>query len=59
MLRASDGRLYDITAAAPPPALDGRTIRLTARPSNEMTFCMQGTRLADITWTYTGGMCSA
>ncbi len=58
MLRASDGRLYDITAAAPPPALDGRTIRLTGRPSDEMNFCMQGTRLADITWTYTGGTCS-
>ena len=55
MLRASDGRLYDVTAATPPPALDDRTIRLTSRPSNEMNFCMQGTRL---TWTYTGGTCS-
>ena len=58
MLRASDGQLYDITAAAPPPALDGRTIRLSARPSDEMNFCMQGARLADITWTYTADTCS-
>jgi hypothetical protein len=58
MLRAGDGRLYDITTAIPRPALDGRTIRLTGRPSDEMNFCMQGTRLADVTWTYADGMCS-
>lgn len=58
MLRTGDGRLYDITAATPRPALDGRTIRLTGRPSDAMNFCMQGTRLADITWIYAGGMCS-
>ena len=33
MLRAGDGRLYDITAATPSPALDGRAIRLTGRHS--------------------------
>ena len=34
MLRTGDGRLYDITTATPRPALDGRTIRLTGRPSD-------------------------
>ena len=58
MLQASDGRLYDITTATPPPALDGRTIRLTGRPSDAMSFCMQGTRLAEITGSYTGGSCA-
>ena len=58
MLRASDGRLYDITVATPRPTVDGRTIWLTGRPSDEMNFCMQGTRLANITWTYTGGTCA-
>lgn len=43
MLRAADGRLYDITGALPAPALDGRAIRVTGRPSDEMSFCMQGT----------------
>ncbi len=57
MLRTGDGRLYDITAAAAPPVPDGRTIRLTGRASDEMSFCMQGTRLADIAWSYTGGTC--
>lgn len=58
MLRAADGQLYDITAATPPPALDGRTIRLTGGPSDAMSFCMQGARLADITWSYAGHTCA-
>jgi hypothetical protein len=58
MLQASDGRLYDITAAAPPPALAGRTIWLTGRRRDAMNSCMQGIRLAGISWSYTGGTCS-
>lgn len=57
MLRTGDGGLYDITAATPPPTLDGRAIRLSGRRSDAMSFCMQGTRLDDISWSYTGGMC--
>ena len=57
MLRAADGRLYNITAAEPEPALDDREIQVTAVPSREMDICMQGTKLAEIRWTHTGAMC--
>ena len=58
LVETAGQRLYDITAATPSPALDGRAIRLTGRPSDEMSFCMQGTRLADIAWSYSGGTCA-
>ncbi|MGD9510131.1 MAG: hypothetical protein AB7I59_15575 [Geminicoccaceae bacterium] len=58
MVRTGDGTLYDITAASPPPPVDGRAIRLTGRRSDAMSFCMQGTRLADITWSYSGVACA-
>ena len=57
MIAAADGRLYDITAADPLPALAGRPIRLTGMPSGEMSICMQGTRLTRIAWSYTAGSC--
>ena len=57
MLQAADGQRYNITAADPQPALDGRAIRLTAKPSSDMDFCMQGTKLAEIAWSYTGATC--
>jgi hypothetical protein len=57
MLRAPDGQLFNITAADPKPALDGRMIRLRGAPSSDMDFCMQGTKLAGISWSYTGAMC--
>jgi hypothetical protein len=58
MLRAPDGQIYDITGTTPAPTLDGRTVRLTGRPSDEMNVCMQGIRLAGITWTYTDPPCT-
>lgn len=57
MIAAADGRLYDITAADPRPALAGRPIRLTGMPSGEMSICMQGTPLTRIAWAYTAGSC--
>lgn len=57
MVVAPDGQTYDITAAAPKPALDGRPIRLTGTRSGEMSSCMQGTRLTGIAWSYTAGNC--
>ena len=42
MLQAADGQLYNITAADPQPALDGRAIRLTATAQQRHGFLHAG-----------------
>ena len=57
VLRAQDGKLYDLSGARPRPPLNGRGIRVTGRRSDPFSYCQQGRPLADITWQPTGVLC--
>jgi hypothetical protein len=50
-INGPDGSLYNITAAAPRPPLNGRMIRLRATVSEKLSACMQGIALDRIRWT--------
>jgi hypothetical protein len=50
-INGQDGTVYNITSAAPKPALNGRMIRLRATVSDKLSACLQGIVLERIRWT--------
>jgi hypothetical protein len=50
-INAADGTVYNITAATPRPAFNGRMIRLRATVSDKLSACLQGIVLDRIRWT--------
>jgi hypothetical protein len=51
IVNGQDGTVYNITAAAPKPPLNGRMIRLRATVSDKLSVCLQGLVLDRIRWT--------
>jgi hypothetical protein len=58
MIKGADGSIYNITAAAPKPPLNGRMIRLRATVTDKLSACAQGTVLERIRWTPVRQKCS-
>jgi hypothetical protein len=58
MIRAGDGTIYNITAAAPKPRLGGRMIRLRGTVTEKASICGQGIVLERIRWTRTRQPCA-
>jgi hypothetical protein len=57
MIRATDGTIYNITAASPRPRLSGRMIRLRGTVTDKLSICGQGIVLERIRWTRTRQRC--
>jgi hypothetical protein len=57
MIRAPDGTIYNITAAAPRPRAGGRAIRLRGTVTDKVSICGQGVVLERIRWTRTRQRC--
>ncbi len=57
VLRAADGKLYDLTGARQRPPLNGRGIRITGTRAERFSYCQQGEALAEVTWEATGTLC--
>jgi hypothetical protein len=58
MIRATDGTVYNITAAAPRPRLGDRMIRLRGTVTDKVSICGQGVVLERIRWTRTRQRCA-
>jgi hypothetical protein len=50
-VNGADGTVYNISAAAPKPPLNGRMIRLRATVSDKLSACLQSAVLDRIRWT--------
>ncbi len=57
VLRAADGKLYDLAGARQRPPLNGRGIRITGTRAGRFSYCQQGEPLAEVTWEVTGTLC--
>jgi hypothetical protein len=57
VLRAADGKLYDLAGARQRPPLNGRGIRITGTRASRFSYCQQGEALAEVTWETTGTLC--
>jgi hypothetical protein len=51
MIKGADGTVYNITAAAPKPPLNGRMIRLRGTVTDKLSACAQGTVLERVRWS--------
>ena len=57
VLRAADGKLYDLAGARQRPPVNGRGIRITGTRAERFSYCQQGEALAEVTWEATGTLC--
>jgi hypothetical protein len=57
VLRAPDGRVFDLAGARQRPPLNGRGIRITGTRTSRFSYCQQGEPLAEVTWEPTGTLC--
>jgi len=57
VLRAADGKVYDLAGARQRPPLNGRGIRITGTRAGRFSYCQQGEPLAEVTWEPTGTLC--
>ena len=57
VLRAADGKVYDLAGARQRPPLNGRGIRITGTRAGRFSYCQQGEPLAEVTWETTGTLC--
>jgi hypothetical protein len=57
VLRATDGEVYNVTAAKPTPAIGVYGEIVGTIESDAMSFCMQGPIVSPATWTAKQGAC--
>jgi hypothetical protein len=57
MIKATNGRVYNITAIAPRPRPSGRMIRVRGTVTDKMSICGEGIVLDRIRWTRTRQLC--
>ena len=57
VLRAADGKVYNVTAAKPKPAIGAYGEIVGAIKSDAMSFCMQGPIVDPAAWTAKAGAC--
>ena len=58
MIRGADNVTYNITGAAQKPEFGKNAIRVTGYVVKKVSYCSQGTVLANIRWTKTNQPCN-
>jgi hypothetical protein len=57
MIRGTDNKTYNISAAKQRPDIGQRAVRLTGTTSRKLSYCQQGIALDNIAWSYTEQNC--